>query len=149
MPSLRLRYDINNRPIVSVEGKPGLALQRHFQMHPPNVVPRFVADFLIDTGATGCWVEEDLLESWHLMKMLPILTQSGMSPTVAGHSFPLSLRLQEQRQPDSWYHPLFSVGTVPAGHFKGFCRGLIGMDLLRLGVFHYDGPTNSFDLTWR
>lgn len=148
MPSLKLRYDSTNRPIVSVEGKPGIPLQQHFQMHPPNVVPRFVADFLIDTGATGCWVEEDLLESWHLMKTLPILTQSGMSPTVAGHSFPLSLRLQEQRQPHSWYHPIVSVGTVPAGHFKGFCRGLIGMDLLRLGVLHYDGPANTCELHW-
>ncbi len=75
MPSLKLRFDSANRPIVSVEGKPGLPLQRYYQMHPPNVVPRFVEDFLIDTGATGCWVEEDLLASWRLMKTLPILTQ--------------------------------------------------------------------------
>ncbi len=72
-----------------------------------------------------------------------------MNPTVAGHSFPLSLRLKEARQPDSWYHSLISVGTVPAGHFKGICRGLIGMDLLRLGIFHYDGPQNTFDLSWQ
>ena len=149
MPSLTLRFDSTDRPLVTVEGKPGLPLQQAFQMHPPNVVPRFNEDFLIDTGATGCWVEEDLIASWHLMKTLPILTKSGRRPVVSGYAYPLSLRLWEPQQRDSWYHPVFPVGTVPTGHFNGVVKGLIGMDLLQLGMLNYDGPARTFRLSWR
>lgn len=148
MPSLKLRFDSNYRPLISVEGKPGIPLQPSFQMHPPNVVPSFIADFLVDTGATGCWVEEDLISPWHLMRAIPMLTKSGRKPTVDGYAYPLSLRLREQRQPDSWYHPAWPVGTVPAGHFGGVVKGLIGMDLLRGGKIAYDGPAASCILSW-
>lgn len=148
MPSLTLRFDSSDRPLISVEGKPGIPLQPSFQMHPPNVVPRFVEDFLVDTGATGCWVEEDLIAPWHLMKNIPMLTRSGMRPIVQGYAYPISLRLKEVRQLDSWYHPSWPVGTVPAGHFGGTVRGLIGMDLLRGGILHYDGPKGTCELSW-
>lgn len=149
MPSLRLRFDSKERPLVTVEGKPGIPLQPEYRMHPPNVVPSFTVDFLVDTGATDCWVEEDLISSWRLMKAMPILTQSGLTPAVEGYAYPLSLRLQEPGQHSSWYHQVVSVGTVPKGHFKGVARGLIGMDLLRLGVLHYDGPNRTFELSWK
>lgn len=148
MPSLKLRFDSTQRPLICVEGKPGLPLQPSFQMHPPNFVPRFVEDFLIDTGATGCWIEEDLIESWHLMRFMPLLTRSGARPIVAGYAFPLSLRLKESGQPDSWYHPVWEVGTVPAGHFEGACKGLIGMDLLQGGKLSYDGPAGICTLSF-
>lgn len=149
MPGLTLRFDSAGRPIVAVEGKPGLPFQQAFQTHPPNQVPKFNEDFLVDTGATGCWVEEDLIASWHMMKSTPILTQSGLMPVVSGHAFPLSLRLWEPKQPDSWYHGVFLVGTVPAGHFQGVVRGLIGMDLLCLGMLNYDGPAQTCRLSWQ
>lgn len=91
MPSLSLRFDSSDRPLICVEGKPGLPAQQLFQMHPPNVVPSFSEDFLVDTGATGCWVEEDLIAHWHLMKNIPMLTRSGLKPIVAGYAYPLSL----------------------------------------------------------
>lgn len=148
MPSLNLRFDTTHRPLICIEGKPGIPLQPSFVMHPPNVVPRFVADFLVDTGATGCWVEEDLISSWHLMRVIPMVTQSGRKPRVDGYAYPLSLRLREPGQPHSWYHQTWPVGTVPAGHFGGVVKGLIGMDLLRGGTIHYDGPANSCVLSW-
>lgn len=148
MPSLRLRFDPTHRPLICIEGKPGVPLQPSFTMHPPNVVPRFIEDFLVDTGATGCWVEEDLISSWHLMKTMPILTRSGRKPTVEGYAYPLSLRLMEPGQRDSWYHQAWPVGTVPRGHFGGVVRGLIGMDLLKGGQISYDGPANSCVLSW-
>jgi hypothetical protein len=147
MPGLNLRFDSAGRPLVSVEVKPGLPLQPAFQMHPPNVVPRFTEDFLVDTGATDCWIEEDLIASWHLMKTMPILTQSGLMPAVSGYAYPLSLRLQEAKQPDSWYHPVVPVGTVPPGHF-GVVRGIIGLDILQKGMLEYDGPGGTCRLSW-
>jgi hypothetical protein len=148
MPSLTLRFDSADRPLIAVEVKPAIPLQPSFQMHPPNVVPRVSADFLLDTGATGCWIEEDLIASWHLMKSMPILTKSGLRPIVAGYAYPLSLRLTEPRQPDSWYHPAWPVGSVPQGTFDGVARGLIGMDLLRGGMLDYDGPARTCRLSW-
>jgi hypothetical protein len=117
-------------------------------MHPPNVVPKFTEDFLVDTGATGCWIEEDLITPWHLMKNIPMLTRSGPYPTVAGYAYPLSLRLQEHGQADSWYHQSLPVGTVPSGHFGGVFKGLIGMNLLQLGNLRYDGPSGTCHLSW-
>lgn len=148
MPSLRLRFDAFGRPIVRIEGKPGLALQQAFQMHPPNVVPKFDADFLVDTGAAGCFIEDDLIASWRLMKHMPVITKSGMRPKVSGYEYPLSLRLREQGQPDSWYEGSWLVATVPAGHFGGIVKGLIGIDLLQQGSLTYDGPASTCVLAW-
>jgi hypothetical protein len=148
MPSLRLRFDSAGRPLICVEGKPGTPLQPSFQAHPPNVVPCFVDDFLIDTGATGCVVEDDLIAPWHLMKVMPVLTKSGRKAAVTGYAYPLSMKLWEHGQPDSWYHPAWPVSTVPTGHFGGVFKGLIGMDLLRYGKIHYDGPAGSCVLSW-
>jgi hypothetical protein len=151
MPGLTLRFDSAGRPLISVEVKPGLPLQQAFQTHPPNVVPSFTADFLVDTGATNCWIEEHLIAPWHLMKTIPILTQSGLMPVVSGYAYPLSLRLRETKQPDSWYHPAVPVGTVPPDHFNGVVpgmRGLIGMDVLQKGMLEYDGPGCTCRLSW-
>ena len=148
MPSLKLRFDSTDRPLLCVEGKPGITLQAAFQMHPPNVVPRFMEDFLVDTGATGCWVEEDLIAPWHLMKNFPILTKSGLKPIVAGYAYPLSFRLQERGQAASLYFPVWPVGTVPTGTFGGIVRGLIGVDLLKGVALRYDGPNATCDLSW-
>lgn len=150
MPSLKLRFDSFSRPVVCVELKPGTPLQPEYLMSPPNKVPSVTADFLVDTGATGCWVSEDLISSWRLMKAMPILTQSGRDPAAtAGYKYPLSIRLHEPRQPDAWYHPIWEVHTVPALTYKGTeFAGLIGMDLLRNAVLHFDGPTKTAYLSW-
>jgi hypothetical protein len=77
-----------------------------------------------------------------------MVTQSGRRPKVDGYAYPLSLRLREQGQLDGWYHQAWPVGTVPAGHFGGMVKGLIGMDLLRGGKIQYDGPAHSCVLSW-
>lgn len=148
MPSLTLRFDSLNRPLVCVEGKPGLLQQQQFVVTPPNYVPNFIEDFLVDTGAADCVVEEDLIASWHLDKMMPVIVKSGPGHMVSGYEYALSLKLWEPSQPAAWRHETWGVSTVPAGHFKGYCKGLIGMDLLRLGGLQYDGSKNDFKLSW-
>jgi hypothetical protein len=150
MPSLSLRFDNNVRPLVSVEVKPGIPLQPEYLMAPPNKVPSITADFLIDTGADGCWMSEELISSWRLMKAMPILTQSGRDPAAAaGYTYPLSIRLHELRQPESWYHAVWGVHTLPAVRFKDEpFSGVIGMDLLRSAVLHCDGPARTASLSW-
>jgi hypothetical protein len=150
MPSLSLqRFDIFSRPLVRVEGKPGLAQQVSLQSHPPNSVPRFLEDFIVDTGATSCVVEEDLIASWNLMKNMPVIAMVGARPKAVGYEYPLTLRLLEPGQKDSWYHAAVAVAAVPKGHFDGYCRGLIGMNVLSQGGIRYDGSgMGVFELTW-
>jgi len=82
------------------------------------------------------------------MRNMPVLVNSGAGPQVQAYKYPLSLRLNESGQPDSWYHKTWLVSTVTKGHFRGFARGLIGMDLLRGGRIEYDGPSDSCVLSW-
>jgi hypothetical protein len=144
MPSLNLRFDKYSRPIIRVEVKPSVLLHQQYQAHPPNFVPSCSVDFLIDTAANECVIEEDLLHGWNLMKHVPIIVNS----TVVGYRYPLSLRLTEIGQTDSWYHKTWSVSTIYSGRFGGIVKGLIGMDLLRGGMIEYDGPHNTCVLSW-
>jgi hypothetical protein len=154
MPSLKLFFDSFNRPLVNVEGKPDLPSQQQFFMHPPNAVPSFNLPFLVDTGASGCIVEEQLIASWHLMKRIPTITNDPKTgqKVVSGYKYPLSLRLHLKQQPGNpgWYHGAWPVSTVNDGRFDD-CdfKGIIGMDMLRLGALSYVGdPSNTCELSW-
>ena len=148
MPSLKLRFDQYNRPLVSVEVKPSVLLHQQYQAHPPNIVPSSVVNFLIDTAAGECVIEEDVIQAWRLVKNVPVLVNSGAGPQVQAFKYPLSLRLTESGQQDSWYHKTWLVSTVPAGHFCGFAKALIGMDILHSGKINYDGPAGLCVLSW-
>lgn len=148
MPSLSLRFDQFDRPIVSVELKPGLAFQHAFQVNLPHQLPAVRVDFLVDTGATKCVVEEDVIASWGLPKAFPEIVASGAGPRVTGYRYPLSMTLREDGQPDAWHHPSWDVSTVGINHFGGDFRGIVGMDWLKRGSLAYSGPAASFVLSW-
>lgn len=148
MPSLNLRFDRFDRPIVSVELKPGLVYQQWCQINAPHQVPSVRADFLVDTAAEGCIVEEDVIAAWRLPKAVPVLVASGSGPAVDGYRYILSLTLREDGQHDRWHQDDWKIETVGTGHFDGHCKGLIGVDLLKLGSLTYSGPAGICTLSW-
>jgi hypothetical protein len=150
MATLKLHFDRYERPLVSVEVKPGLLHQRHFITSPPNTVPSVVVDFLIDTGANECLIDEKLISSWRLPKHNPILVLSAADPSgVAGYRYELSLKLHASYQPDDWYHGTWPVAAVDDGRFDGTdFQGIIGMDLLKLGSLTYVGSKRTCELAW-
>jgi hypothetical protein len=149
MPSLRLFYDSFSRPLVTVEVKPALLLQPQYQATPPNVVPCVKESFLVDTGAPYCIIDDRLVRPWNLPKNMPIVVRSGAHGRASGHRYPLALRLSVSYQADSWYHPVWPIATATDSRFddQDF-KGIIGMDLLRLGSFSYTGSSHTCQLSW-
>lgn len=139
---------IGDRPIVDVEVKPSLVHQQHLQNNAPHTVPAVTVPFLIDTGSPCCVIDESLISAWHLRKNNPIAVQQGAQYSPMGWWFDLSLRLHTHAG-NGWLHSTVPVASVVSGHYaKDPFQGIIGMDILRLGSFRFDGPTSTFSLWW-
>lgn len=149
MPKLTLPTDSHLRPLVRVEVKPSIPQQQALWANTPHQVPRVTVDFLIDTGATHCLIDEALIAAWRLPKINPKVVLSAGAPTAGGFEYDLALRLHTAPSSPSWHHRVVAVTAAPSTQFHGSpFQGLIGMDVLRLGCLHVDGPASAFELSW-
>ena len=148
MGRLILQLDKYERPLVEVEVKPSLLQQQLLYQHPPNTIPSVNLLFLVDTGSSHCVINADAISSWHLPKVTPKLVQGAQHPTIAADEHDLSLRLHRGVQSDSWLHGTIGVTALPPDRFDQCFQGLIGVDLLRLGTLHFDGPNARYELSW-
>jgi hypothetical protein len=148
MARLILSIDKYERPLVEVEVKPSLLQQQQLYQHPPNTIPSVNLIFLVDTGSSHCAINEATIANWHLPKATPKLVRGVQHPTVAADEYDLSLRLLRGMQSDSWLHGSIGVTALPPNRFDQTFQGLIGVDLLRLGTFTFNGPMARYELGW-
>jgi len=137
---------VGDRPLIQVEVKPSLPYQQVLAANTPHAIPSDTALFLIDTGSPFCVIDESVIATWRLRRNNPIAIQSGVQKS-AGWWCDLSLRLHTNAG-NGWLHGLVRVASLP-GHFAGEAhKGIIGMDILRLGSFKFEGQTGVFSLWW-
>jgi len=139
---------VGDRPLIKVEVKPSLPHQQLLAANTPHTIPSDTVDFLIDTGAPFCVIEESVIATWRLRRNNPVSLQSGVKTSPTGWWYDLSLRLHTHAG-NGWVHGVVPVASVVPGHYAGESfKGIIGMDILRLGSFKFEGATGTFSLWW-
>ena len=104
----------------------------------PNITIPITA--LIDTGATHTAIREDILLELNTIPLGRQYVDTAAGPAICDQYF---VRLAF---PDGKYVDDFRVTTIPTD-ITVDC--LLGMDILRFGVFVYDGKAGKFSLDFQ
>ena len=147
MPALTFPAHPSDGPLIQVVVKPSVPFQRAIPAG--QACPSFIATFLIDTGASHCLIDGDIVKHWGLVAKTPKLILSAGAPAASGFEIDLALLLFSGGPAQGWHYGALSVTTVPSHRFSGTkFQGLIGRDVLDQGVFTYDGPRKQVELSW-
>jgi hypothetical protein len=112
-----------------------------------EVPPAILATMIVDTGADSTMISSDLARSLRLeatsQTRLYTSGSKGVDETYDVCDVELEIRNPVQR---SWRLPAIEVVVRPLLNIS--MDGMIGRDLLRLGILHYNGPLERFTLDY-
>ena len=150
MPDLNFTIDPHG-PLVNVDICPSSYFQR-VNIAPGLPTPAIqCVPFLVDTGASHCLVDENIIAPLQLFPISGALVHS-VSAGATGIKrpiFDLSLLPYSQNPGQGWLHGSVSVTAEPASSFRGVpYRGLIGRDVLDRCSLFYDGPAKKFRISF-
>jgi hypothetical protein len=114
-----------------------------------NNLSCITVEFLLDSGASNCLIDEDIVNQLGLVVRSPNLVLSaGTAVPAKGGEVDLSLRLFRVDPFIGWVHDTVSVTAVSPDRFRrrGF-RGLIGRDILDQGCITFNGSREVI-LAW-
>jgi len=149
MPDLTVQCSPDG-PLVHVDISPSTHYQlANFPKGSP--APVIQALFLVDTGASHCMIDEPILAPLKLTPRSGAFVRSAATgkQQLKRPRYDLSLLLYDQNPARGWFHGSVSVTAAEPNSFDGaLYRGIIGRNVLDLGVLFYDGPNKQFRLTW-
>ena len=108
-------------------------------------------EFLVDTGASHCLIDEDIIAPLQLFPTSGALVHSVSAGAtgVKRPIFDLSLLMYSKNPGQGWLHGSVFVTAEPGSSFHGLpYRGLIGRDLLNRCSLFYDGPAQKFRISF-
>ncbi len=127
-------------PVVEVKLAIGKVLEDILQKNNQNIPTPITAMALIDTGASGTVVREDIPKKLNLNPIGTTLITTPSSQNVKCFEYLMRLLFQNN---------VVMETTVIAAPLQGQnIQCLIGRDVLRNGVFIYTGYVNSFTLSF-
>jgi|SRR5205814_2217064 len=150
MPNLTFQGSPDG-PLVDVRISPSSQYQRLAQFHNRALPPSIQATFLLDTGASHCMVDADVIAPLGLQ---PRAT-SAIRTATGGRSaaqYDLSLLIHDaavHNRGQAWQIdavPVTGVGQKPFGGAPYV--GVIGRDVLDRGLLIYNGLAQQIILSW-
>jgi hypothetical protein len=146
----KLELDVRRNGLL-VEGHVWLSPQRREAMFRKglDVRPRIPVTLIIDTGADSTMLSTQLIRSLGLevpINQTKVLTSGSRGVPEHCDIFDVELEIQGAANQASWRLPPLEVLARPLEN-QG-TDGMIGRDVLKLGILHYDGPHNTFSLTY-
>jgi len=140
MPELQL--DVRSNGLL-VEGHVWLTPQRREAMYRRGleVGPAIPVTLIIDTGADSTMLNTQLIRSLGLevpINQTKVLTSGSRGVPEYCDIFDVELVIQGSATQEPWRLPPLEVLTRPLEN-QG-TDGMIGRDVLKLGILHYDGP---------
>ncbi len=127
-------------PVVEVRLAVGSIIEEISRKSSKDVPTPVQALAMIDTGATGTVVQEDIVRQLNLNPVGLTLINTPSSTSVQCYEYLIRLLFPNN---------VVVEGVVIAAPLKGqHIQCLIGRDVLQHGVFIYTGYTNSFTLSF-
>ena len=147
MPQIVLPAQSNG---LLVDVQIGVSAARRAQLWKRNipVPPPVAATFIVDTGADTTLVNDQIMRTLALTPtdQSEVLTSASVGLAVLFDVFDVELEIVNRKGQPSWkLQPL----AVLAKHLPNQgTDGMLGRDVLSLGILEYDGPRAFFKLTY-
>jgi len=147
MPSVTLG-NTPKGPIIQVQLSPSFPLQEAMRQANQPIPPPVTANFIVDTGATGTMADTRLVMRLGLNPINTIYMHTpstGITP-VACFQFDMSIQITGASPGTGW-----TIDSIPilAGTLASRgVEGLLGRDVLDLGILIYSGATGQFTLAY-
>jgi predicted aspartyl protease len=112
-----------------------------------EVRPQIGVTLIIDTGADSTMLSSQLMRSLGIEPtgQTRLLTSGSKGVPEPCNVYDIQLEIANRTQP-TWRIPALEVLALPLEN-QG-TDGMLGRDVLRLGILHYDGPRNQFTLDY-
>jgi predicted aspartyl protease len=127
-------------PLVEVKLAVGKILEDILKQKNQNIPSPVTAMALIDTGASGTVVREDIPSKLNLHPIGTTLITTPSSQNVKCYEYLMRILFQN--------NVVIETSVIAAPLQGQNIQCLIGRDVLRLGVFIYTGYVNSFTLSF-
>ena len=128
-------------PVVEIKLTIGLKLEEILRQKGQNLPSPVQVRAMIDTGATGTVVREDIVKQLNLNPVGTVLISTPSSFSVQCYKYLMRILF-----PNNVI--IEDVVVISAPLKDQHIQCLIGRDILKLGVFIYTGYTNTFTLSF-
>ncbi len=127
-------------PVVEIKLTIGLKLEDILRKKGQNLLSPIQARAMIDTGATGTVVSEDIIKQLNLNPVGTALINTPSSSNVQCYKYLMRILFAN--------NVTIEVVVISAPLKDQDIQCLVGRDILKLGVFIYIGYTNIFTLSF-